>query len=203
LRASYQTENASPRATTRDENRGGCLWSCMGEVEAAPAGRDLVADARRGDASAFALLLDPLWEPAYKLAYSMLRDRTAAEDAVQEAGMKAWRSAGRLRDGTSDLRPWFLTIVANQCRSARRNRWSRVLRFASPPETVAAAGSEDERLDLERALGTLSNQHREVLSLRYFLDLPVEEVARILGISVAAAKSRLHRALKALGPALE
>jgi hypothetical protein len=45
----------------------------MGEVEAAMAGRDPVADARRGDASAFALLLDPLWEPAYRLAYTMLR----------------------------------------------------------------------------------------------------------------------------------
>src|SRR5206468_1475292 len=102
------------------ENRGGTLWRCMGEVEAAPAGRDLVARARGGDASAFALLLDPLWEPAYRLAYSMLRDRAAAEDAVQEAGMKAWRAAGRLRDDSGDLRPWFLTIVANQCRSIRR-----------------------------------------------------------------------------------
>ncbi len=65
------------------------------------------------------------------------------------------------------------------------------------------APATDARLDLEHALAGLSGEHREVLALRYFLDLPVEEVARVLGISVAATKSRLHRALKALGPALE
>jgi RNA polymerase sigma-70 factor, ECF subfamily len=175
----------------------------MGEVEAVPAGRDLVARARGGDASAFALLLDPLWEPAYRLAYSMLGDRTAAEDAVQEAGMKAWRAAGRLRDDSGDLRSWFLTIVANQCRSIRRTRWWRVLPLARLPEEAEAAPATDARLDLERALAGLSSQHREVLALRYFLDLSVDEVARVLGISVSATKSRLHRALRALGPALE
>lgn len=175
----------------------------MGEVEAAPAGHDLVARARGGDASAFALLLDPLWEAAYRLAYSMLGNRTAAEDAVQDAAMKAWRAAGRLRDDSGDLRPWFLTIVANQCRSIRRSRWSRVIRLARLPEVADAAPATDARLDLERALAGLSIDHRDVLALRYFLDLSVDEVARVLGISTAATKSRLHRALRALGPALE
>ena len=175
----------------------------MGEVEAAPAGRDLVASARRGDASAFALLLEPLWEPAYKLAYSMLRERAGAEDAVQEAAAKAWRAAVRLREDSDDLRPWFLTIVANQCRSMRRSRWARVLRLARPPERAAAAAGIDDRIDLERALARLSSEHREALFLRYYLDLPVEDVARVAGISIAAAKSRLHRALSALGPALQ
>ena len=175
----------------------------MGEVEAAPAGHDLVARARGGDASAFALLLDPLWEAAYRLAYSMLGNRTAAEDAVQDAAMKAWRAAGRLRDDSGDLRPWFLTIVANQCRSIRRSRWWRVLRLAKVPESAEAASTTDARLDLERARAGLSSEHRDVLALRYFLDLSVDEVARVLRISVAATKSRLHRALRALGPALE
>ena len=175
----------------------------MSEVEAALADRDLVARARDGDASAFAILLDPLWEPAYRLAYSMLGDRAAAEDAVQEAGLKAWRAAGRLRDDSGDLRPWFLKIVANQCRSIRRSRWWRVLRVDRLPERAEAAPSTDARLDLERALAELNREHREVLALRYFLDLSVDEVARVLGISVAATKSRIHRALRALGPALE
>lgn len=73
----------------------------MGEVEAALAGRDLVARARGGDASAFALLLDPLWEPAYRLAYAMLRDRSAAEDAVQEAALKGWK----VRAGCAKIPP--------------------------------------------------------------------------------------------------
>lgn len=174
----------------------------MAEVEAVPAGRDLVAAAVTGDASAFALLLDPLWEPAYRLAYTMLRERAAAEDAVQEAALKAWKHARRLRGDTTDLRPWFLTIVANQCRSTRRARWWRVLRVAEPRRSAAPTGSIDERIDLERAIAELPARDREVLALRYYLDLPVDEVARVLGVSVAAAKSRLHRALKALEPVL-
>src|SRR5579872_3515941 len=144
----------------------------MGEVEAALAGRDLVARARGGDASAFALLLDPLWEPAYRLAYAMLRDRSAAEDAVQEAALKGWKGARRLRDDTTNLRPWFLTIVANQCRSMRRNRWWHVVRLGRLPEEAEVAPATDARLDLEHALAGLSGEHREVLALRYFLDLP-------------------------------
>lgn len=174
----------------------------MGEVEAARPGRDLVADARRGDASAFALLLDPLWEPAYRLAYTMLRDRQNAEDAVQESALKAWRAANRLREDTSELRPWFLTIVANQCRSMRRNRWWTISRVAEPQRTGASPAISDDQLDLRRALANLNARDREVLALRYYLDLQVDEVARILGISVAAAKSRLHRALRALEPAM-
>ena len=174
----------------------------MGEVEVALGRGDLVARARGGDAAAFALLLDPLWEPAYRLAYTMLRERTAAEDAVQESALKAWRSAPRLRDDTAELRPWFLTIVANQCRSMRRNRWWRVLRSSDPPRGMAAADPADDRIDLSRALLRLSARDREVLALRYYLDLPVEEVARVLGITVAATKSRLHRAVRALEPVL-
>ena len=78
-----------------------------------------------------------------------------------------------------------------------------MLRLARPPERGAAAAGIDDRIDLERALARLSSEHREALFLRYYLDLPVEDVARVAGISVAAAKSRLHRALSALGPALQ
>src|SRR6266571_3561292 len=100
--------------------------------------------------------------------------------------MKAWRAASRLRDDSGDLRPWFLTIVANQCRSTRRSRWWRVLRLARLPEAAEGVSATDARLDLDRALARLSREHREVLALRYFLDLSVDEVARVLGISVAA-----------------
>jgi|SRR5450759_2384692 RNA polymerase sigma-70 factor, ECF subfamily len=168
------------------------------------AGDNLLESAMSGDSSAFGLLLDQLWEPAHRLAFSMLRDPEAAEDAVQEAALKAWRSVRKLRADTATLRPWFLTIVANQCRSTRRSRWWRVMKFASVPEQEDRNdGGIEQRLDLRRALRTLSEEHRLVLALRYFVDLPVHEVALVLGISVPATKSRILRALKALQPALD
>lgn len=149
---------------------------------------DLVASARGGDALAFTLLLDPLWEPGYRLAFSMLR---------------AWRGVRKLRPDTTSLRPWFLTIVANQCRSTRRSRWWRVLRFANPPQPANDSGATvEDRLELERALSGLSAEYRLVLALRYYLDLPIDEVAEVLGMTVPATKSRIRRALKSTEPAL-
>ena len=171
-------------------------------MEALVASRDLVASAIGGDVAAFALLLDPLWDPAHRLAFPMLREESSAEDAVQEAALKAWRNVRRLRPGTQSLRPWFLTIVANQCRSMRRSPWWRVVRLAESPERSSIDRDADQRIDLERAMQGLAYDQRLSLVLRYFLDLPMEEVAAVLSISVPAAKSRVRRALKTLEPAL-
>ena len=165
---------------------------------------DLLANAIDGDVGAFARLLDPLWDPAYRLAFAMLGDREAAEDAVQDAGLNAWRSVGRLRRTTPSLRPWFLTIVANQCRSTRRAPWWRVIRLPNLPDRAGRSGSGvDDRLDLESALRSLNDQQRLVLALHYYLDLPIDEVALTLGVSPSAAKSRVIRAVRALRPALQ
>ncbi len=131
---------------------------------------------------------------------TMLNDRTAAEDAVQESALKAWRHQDRFRPG-AELRPWFLAIVANECRSARRSRWWRVVRLADVwserrPDRL------EERIDLNAALDRLPVQHLLVLSLYYHLDLPIEEVARVLGCSEGAARQRLHRALVVLRPSM-
>src|ERR1700681_1723097 len=83
---------------------------------------DLVQSARAGDSAAFADLLRPEYRTALRLAYGLLQDVDEAEDAVQEAAFSAWKRIGNLRDG-SPLRPWFLGIVANQCRAVKRSRW--------------------------------------------------------------------------------
>lgn len=172
-------------------------------VWAAVTSGDLLANARDGDASAFALLLDPLWQPAYRLAFAMLREREAAEDAVQESALKAWVAVPNLRSDTQSLRPWFLTIVANQCRSMRRSRWWRVTKLADVlHEQRDQDMNVEEQLDLQHALRTLGVEHRVVLALRYYLDMPIDEVAKVIGTSVPGTKSRIRRALKALGPAL-
>jgi RNA polymerase sigma-70 factor (ECF subfamily) len=179
------------------------LWRCTDKVESAAASRDLVASARGGDATALALLLEPLLDPAYRLAFSMLKEREAAEDAVQEAALKALQNVRKLRSDTVTLRPWFFTIVANQCRSTRRSRWWAVVRLGdlapskSPENTLT-----EERIDLARAMAQIPADQRLALALRYYLDLPMEEVAGVIGISLAAAKSRVRRALTTLAPAL-
>ena len=149
-----------------------------------------------GPGEEFVGRLLPLLPLAHRLAYGMLSDPDDAEDAVQEASLKAWRAFGQLRPD-SDVKPWFLTIVANQCRSQRRNRWRSVVRRADLPVVVSddpTAGSGDA-LELRRALGRLSHQQRLLLVLRYYLDLSFEEVGRTVGCSSKAAKSRVHRAL--------
>lgn len=69
------------------------------------AGEDLIGRARGGDEMAFVELLEPLWDLAYRLAFAMLAQREAAEDAVQEAVLSAWRHRHSLREGTSSVRP--------------------------------------------------------------------------------------------------
>src|SRR5260370_7393722 len=68
----------------------------------------------------------------------MLADRASAEDAVQEASIKAWRKLRQLRGDVKSLRPWFLSIVANECRMARRQRWWSVLKLADIPSSDSA-----------------------------------------------------------------
>src|SRR5438270_13135187 len=101
----------------------------------------VLARAASGDPDAFASLIQPLLDPAYRLAAVMLADRTAAEDAVQEASIKAWRKFGQLRGDDRSLRSWFLSIVANECRMARLQRWWSVVKVADPPREAADPGA--------------------------------------------------------------
>src|SRR5438067_7322008 len=132
--------------------------------------------ALQGDSDSFSRLIEPLLDPAYRLAAVMLDDRSAAEDAVQEAAVKAWRKLRQLRGEESSLRSWFLSIVANECRMARRQRWWSVVRLPDI-RTAAEAGpmSDEPATDLKAALLRLSPDERLPLVLHFYLDLPLEE----------------------------
>ena len=160
-------------------------------------GESLLKAARAGDDSAFDLLVGPLIEPAYKLAVVMLRDPDEAKDAVQEATVKAWQGLSGLRDERA-VRQWFLAIVANQCRSFRRRPWFSVIRLAAVTPPEEKPGPDDAGIDLQRELARLPPTDRAVLFLFFYLDLPLGEVGRVLGISPQAAKSRVHRAVRRL-----
>ncbi|MGH7765070.1 MAG: RNA polymerase sigma factor [Candidatus Dormibacteraceae bacterium] len=162
---------------------------------------DLIARARDGNKAAFEDLLSPVIAPAARLAYGMLQDRAAAEDAVQEAALKAWQRVGNVRPG-APFRPWFLGIVVNQARSMRRTKWWSVLPLESSPP-VGASGEVDPRgHDVRRALLRVPSDQRAAILLHFYLDLPLDEVAGALGISVAGVKSRINRGLKRMRPAL-
>jgi RNA polymerase sigma-70 factor (ECF subfamily) len=157
----------------------------------------LMVSAAAGDADSFAVLIEPLLDPAYRLAAVMLADRSSAEDAVQEASIKAWRKLRQLRGDLKSLRPWFLSIVANECRMTRRQRWWSVLKLADIPSS-ASSPEQTATSDLHGALLKLSPDERLPLVLHFYLDLPIDEVARALHVSPAAAKSRIYRAAKRL-----
>lgn len=160
---------------------------------------DLIRLARQGDRRAYGDLIGPLTVPAYRLAFGILQDREAAEDTVQEAALRAWRKFANLRPDT-DFRPWFFAIVANQSRKAARRRWRILDQFLGFGRT-ASAEFEDRvarGADIRAALRRLSFEQREALVLRYYLDLPLHEVAAITGVPIGTVKSRLNRGLAAM-----
>jgi RNA polymerase sigma-70 factor, ECF subfamily len=149
--------------------------------------------------SAFDDLISPHLEAGYKTALAILRDHEEAHDAMQEAAVRAWRKLGQLKDGRN-ARPWFLAIVANQCRSMRRTRWWSVQRVRDlEPERPTV----EPNPDLGRALSKLPPEDRLPLFLHFYLDLSLAEVGTVLGLSPAGAKTRVYRAAKKLRPDLE
>ncbi|HEX3508419.1 MAG TPA: RNA polymerase sigma factor [Candidatus Dormibacteraeota bacterium] len=164
----------------------------------------LIRLAKAGDRAAFDDVIGPLINQAFRLAFGMLHDRGVAEDAVQDAAVRAWRKLANVRPDTP-IRPWFLAIVANQCRTAMRSRWWSVVRL---DRIDGRAGGEfEERIvrgaALRAALRSLGTDQREALVLRYYLDLPLDEIASITGVPLGTVKSRINRALVAMRPHFE
>ncbi len=152
---------------------------------------------------AFTDLLVPLVEPGYRLACAMLHDSQAAEDVVQEASLIAWRKVDAVPDHTQ-VRPWFLGIVANECRNARRKKWISGVTLGLP-DWLSARSSEErivQGADLRRALGRLEHIDRVVIALFFYLDMPLDEVAAVVGASVDATRARLYRSIRRLRPRL-
>jgi RNA polymerase sigma-70 factor (ECF subfamily) len=165
--------------------------------------RNLISAAKAGDKLAFDAIVGPLIAPAYQLALSMLTDAHEAQDALQEATLRAWLKLGQLHDGKA-IRPWFFAIVANQCRMVRRGPWWRVVKTANVRASVHE--SDDtilSALDLGDAVRRLTPEERLPLILYFYLDLPMSEVSKVLGISVSAAKARVYRSVRKLRPTID
>lgn len=173
---------------------------------------DLATRAHRGDVNAFEELVERYSNLAFRTAYLITGSAAEAEDATQEGFLKAYRALPDFRVG-SPPRPWMLRIVANEARNRRRSAGRRVhleVRVAegfrggdAAPSPEAAAEAAEERQALLRALNSLRDDDRIVISCRYLLELSGEETAEALGVAEGTVKSRLSRALGRLRKRME
>ena len=169
--------------------------------------RDLVIRARDGDRDAFSELVAQSLGRFTAVARMILRDEFAAQDAVQEAFIEAWRSLPGLRD-PDRFEAWMRRLLVRSCFKGTR-RGNRIgateIRLTPADEPAIADAARDVGIhdELERGLARLSAEQRAVVVLVYYLDLPLADAAQALGIPLGTAKSRLNRATSALRAAIE
>ena len=147
------------------------------------------------------------WEVMFRVAVLVTGDAGEAEDVAQDALVKSWRALARFRAG-EPVRPWLLTIVANEARNRRRSAGRRsqlVLRAAREGVSGDAAPSlettlltGEDRSQLLARLEALPEQARRVLVCRYLLGLSEQETAAAVGVRRGTVKSRTARALERL-----
>ncbi len=145
------------------------------------------------------------WEvPLLRTCYLLLRDAALAEDAVQETFLKAWRAHGAYRQEASE-KTWLMRIAVNTCRDMTRGRWfrriDRTVNMDDLPEPSEAFSEPDDTLT--RAILSLPDSLRQVITLRYYQGLSVQEVADVLRVHRGTVHYRLDKAERILRDALE
>jgi len=165
---------------------------------------ELVERARRGDREAFAVLAGGAVDRLYGIARLILRDTELAEDATQEALVRAWRDLPTLRD-VERFDAWLYRLIVRSCADVgrHRRRWrAEITILPTEPAESDRASELADRDQLERGLRRLSDAQQTILVLTYYVGLTPNEIADALGIPVGTAKSRLHYAIDALRAAL-
>jgi RNA polymerase sigma-70 factor, ECF subfamily len=168
---------------------------------------ELVHRAKRGDVEAYEELVRMHQDLAARTAYVITGQSADAQDAVQEALVKAYRALGRFREG-SPFRPWLLRIVANEAISRRRStrrQANLAVRAAegrpsddAVPSPEGAALAQERHAEVVAAVSRLRPEERLVIAYRYWFDLSEAEMAEALGCPRGTVKSRLFRALARL-----
>lgn len=166
---------------------------------------ELVGRAASGDHDAFEALIAPRATRLIATARKILRDSDAADDAAQRTLVAAWRTLPRLRDHAR-FDAWLSKLLVNECygearRQGRATR--RVTTLSAEPTVDDGSDVRATRALLEEGFRALSPEHRAVVVLRHYADLPLADVAAICGIPPGTARSRLHYALGSLRAALE
>ncbi len=158
-----------------------------------------------GDGEAFAVLYDRHGRTAYSLAYRMMGERQAAEDLIQDAFLKVWRSAGTYRAYRASVRTWILSITRNrgidQLRSAASRRRTQDTVKAETPafqpsEAFDEAQSRTQQQHVRQALQELPPEQLKVLELAYFSGYTHTEIAELLDVPLGTVKGRMRLGLK-------
>lgn len=166
----------------------------------------MLKQALDGDESAFTALVEAYQRPVYNLCYRMLGDAIDAEDAAQETFWRAYQNLHRY-DRQRSFPTWLLSIAAHYCIDQQRKRRYPILSIELLPEEDApdrspspekVTSEREETRQMRRLLNHLGTQDRAAVILRYWYDFSEDEIARSLGLTVSAVKSRLHRARKEL-----
>jgi RNA polymerase sigma-70 factor (ECF subfamily) len=171
---------------------------------------DWIERAARGDGAAYEALIRRYQEPVFRLAYLLLGDADDAEDVAQETFIRAYHALDRV-DRTRPFRPYLFSITANLARNRRRavGRYIAALRRAVMLEPMLDRDAEAESAlrweaqTLWQAVRRLPRADQEVIYLRYFLELSVNEAAEALRVEPGTVKSRLSRALVRLRDVIE
>jgi RNA polymerase sigma-70 factor (ECF subfamily) len=165
--------------------------------------------ARHGDKEAFGLLIEAYQTPVFNLAYRMLGNADEAEQAAQEAFIRAWTRLDSYNPAHK-FSTWLLTITSNYCIDQLRKRRAQLLSLDGPlpahPALMSENSSgpeakfkENERQEIvQQLLQTLPEDYREAVVLRYWYDLSYDEIAEMMETTVSAIKSRLFRARRQL-----
>lgn len=171
----------------------------------------LLTRAQAGDMVAWEALMRRYETAVFRLAYLILHDPAEADDAAQEAFIRAYRYLDRV-DGSQPLRPWLLRVTRNVAINRQRSLsryWAMTRRFLQTATLVDDAShaeqlaQQNEAAQLRQAVQQLNAKGRDVIYLRYFLELSEAETAVILDIPKGTVKSRLSRALEKLRGVIE
>ena len=167
---------------------------------------ELVKRAQHGDKEAFTSLAVAMADRFLAVSRRILRDLGLAEDATQQALLTVWRDLPQLRD-PARFDAWSYRLLVRACyaEAGRSRRWMPNIRLLPVEEPMATddMGSVVDRDQLERGFRRLSLDHRTVVVLHHYLDLPLPEVAEALGVPLGTATSRLHYAMRGLRAALD
>ena len=161
---------------------------------------ELIARSQKGDQQSFHALMERYRTALSRTSYLTTRDNELAKDVVQETLVQVWRSLPSYRPSGS-FRAWVLKILVNQSRRQYRRKRLETVPLDAAREMRSdeegphdAAQREEDHQQVRDALDGLSNDHREVLILRYFSELTVPEIAQALSCREGTVKSRLSRA---------
>lgn len=162
---------------------------------------ELVRRAQLGSSAAFEQLASTRWPHLYRYLATRLRNDADALDALQETLTAAWQGLPQLKE-PAKFWPWLAGIAAHKAADAARQIRVRQVEDELDPELVIGGEDDETLLEIRAAVASLSEHFREVLLLRYVLQLSEEETAEVLRIRLGTVKSRCARARKALSEVL-